>query len=139
MQFFIFYNFFIFYIFLHFYIVIIDSIANIASDLMDTSHHTSLFNYLSSLHSEFKDPTSSARLKWLYGTTEDHEQGEKDEYTQQLTVNFWRTVILDCNLIGHLGSQHYCLAVDIEKVGDAFYRPDLGKTTALDYILVMVQ
>ncbi|CAO3595996.1 unnamed protein product [Absidia cylindrospora] len=103
---------------------------------MDTSHDTSLFIHLSRLHSEFKDPASSSGLKWLYGSTEENNtQDDEDEYTQQLNISFWRTTILNCNLKGHLGSQHYCLAVDIEKVGDAFYRPDLGKATALDSIL----
>lgn len=106
---------------------------------MDTIQPTiPLYDYLVRIYSEFKNPDSSARLLWLYNETINKEgDGTDDEYIDQLHHSFWRTVLLECNLKGRIGSPNYCLAADLGKLEDALTRPDLGKPVSLSPVVVI--
>jgi hypothetical protein len=109
---------------------------------MDTIQPTiPLYDYLVRIHSEFLNPDSSTRLLWLYNGAINNENNDNDgndnEYSDQLHHSFWRTVVLECNLKGHIGSPNYCLAADLGQLEDALTRPDLGKPVSLSHVVVI--
>lgn len=51
-------------------------------------------------------------------------------------VNYWRAVILDCNLHGYLTTKDFSCFIDKNELADLFYRPKKGKPLSLDNVVV---
>jgi hypothetical protein len=93
-----------------------------------------LQDHLSSQYVDFDQDITTDRLHSLY--SDFYKLKVFNPYGYDANVNYWRTVILDCNLHGYLTSRDYCCFIDKDEITDLFYRPNKGKPLGLNHVIV---
>ncbi|CEP15970.1 hypothetical protein [Parasitella parasitica] len=98
-----------------------------------TERISRLQDYLASQYVDFDRKKTTDRLLSLY--SDFSKLKILNNYGYDANVNYWRAVILDCNLHGYLTSKYYGCFIDKNELGDLFHRPGKGKPLSLDYVL----
>jgi hypothetical protein len=93
-----------------------------------------LQDHLASQYVDFDQENTTDRLLSLY--SDFSKLKILNPYGYDANVNYWRAVILDCNLHGYLTTKDYCCFIDKNEISDLFYRPQKGKPLSLDYVIV---
>lgn len=99
-----------------------------------TERITRLQDHLSSQYVDFDRETTTDRLQSLY--SDFSKLKILNPYGYDANVNYWRAVILDCNLHGYLTTKEYSCFIDKDELADLFYRPKKGKPLSLSHVVV---
>ncbi|KAI7901214.1 uncharacterized protein BX663DRAFT_515290 [Cokeromyces recurvatus] len=92
-----------------------------------------LQDYLSSQYVDFDQEKTTDRLLSLY--SDFSKLKILNPYGYDANVNYWRAVILDCNLHGYLSAHESACLLDQQELGELFYRPKKGKSLSLDIVI----
>ncbi|KAL7320645.1 hypothetical protein PS15m_000511 [Mucor circinelloides] len=98
-----------------------------------TGRITRLQDHLSSQYVDFDRETTTDRLLSLY--SDFSKLKILNPYGYDANVNYWRAVILDCNLHGYLTTKDYSCFIDKDELADLFYRPQKGKPLSLNHVI----
>lgn len=101
-----------------------------------TGRITRLQDHLSSQYVDFDRETTTDRLLSLY--SDFSKLKILNPYGYDANVNYWRAVILDCNLHGYLTTKDYSCFIDKDELADLFYRPQKGKPLSLNHVIVSI-
>lgn len=93
-----------------------------------------LQDHLSSQYVDFDRDITTDRLHSLY--SDFYKLKVLNPYGYNANVNYWRAVILDCNLHGYLTSREYRCFINKDEITDLFYRLNKGKPLGLDHVIV---
>ncbi|KAG0186688.1 hypothetical protein DFQ28_007422 [Apophysomyces sp. BC1034] len=97
------------------------------------STHSPLHQYLASQYVDFDLDNPTKRLHSLY--SDFSKLKLLNPYGYECNVSYWRTVILDSNARGYLGSSEHYLAIDSSELGDKLERTGMGKPLSIDSVL----
>ncbi|KAG0180386.1 hypothetical protein DFQ29_000781, partial [Apophysomyces sp. BC1021] len=101
---------------------------------MAVHKHSKLRTYLTTHYPDFSiEKKHTPRLHSLYSDFSNLAFVNKIGY--DANVNYWRSIILDCNMRGYLRCPTYTLAIDADTVTESFQLPKLGKPLALECVL----
>ncbi|KAI8388382.1 Snf7-domain-containing protein [Radiomyces spectabilis] len=100
---------------------------------MAIKRNSKLLSYLSVQYPDFSLTDPAPRLNSLY--SDFSKLRTLNRYAYDANKRYWRSVILDCNAHGCLGSGDYNLVVDRSIMAEQFLRPITGKPLALDCVL----
>ncbi|KAF7730977.1 hypothetical protein EC973_001023 [Apophysomyces ossiformis] len=101
------------------------------------STHSPLHHYLSSQYVDFDLEKPTDRLRSLY--SDFSKLKLINSYGYESNVSYWRTVILDSNAHGYLGTSEYCLAFDANELPDSLERVGMGKPLSIDTVISSMQ
>lgn len=93
-----------------------------------------LQDHLSCQYVDFDQETTTDRLNSLYSSFSNMKL--LNPYGYDANVNYWRAVILDCNLQGYLTTKDHMCYIDTNELPDLFYRPKKGKPLSLNCVIV---
>lgn len=93
-----------------------------------------LQEYLSSQYVDFDLKVTTDRLQSLY--SDFSKLKTLNPYGYEANVNYWRAVILNCNLHGYLTTKEYSCFIDRSEISELFYRPGKGMPLCLDHVMV---
>ncbi|KAF7731602.1 hypothetical protein EC973_009366 [Apophysomyces ossiformis] len=102
---------------------------------MAVRKHSKLLTYLSTQYAEFNLQKPSLRLQSLYSDFSNLAPINTIGY--DANMNYWRTVILDCNMRGLLRDPEYALAIGPDTIAYSFQLPKYGKPLALECVLIV--
>jgi hypothetical protein len=99
-----------------------------------TKRTKQLKEYLSSRFVDFDSQSTTDRLHSLY--SDFSNLNILNPYAYESNIKYWRDVILDCNMHGHLNTgEEYCM-INVEELPDLFYRVQKGKPLSLNSVTV---
>lgn len=93
-----------------------------------------LQQYLSSQYVDFDLKFTTDRLRSLY--SDFSKLKTLNPYGHEANVNYWRAVILNCNLHGYLTTKEYSCFIDRNEISELFYRPSKGTPLCLNHVMV---
>jgi hypothetical protein len=93
-----------------------------------------LQKYLSFQYVDFDQEITTDRLLSLY--SDFSKLKTLNSYGYEANVNYWRAVILDCNLQGYLNTKDYSCFIDRNEISELFYRRKKGKPLSLNCVIV---
>lgn len=92
-----------------------------------------LHTYLAAHYVDFDLHNPTKRLNSLY--SDFSKLALLNQYGYDANINYWRSIILDCNSHGLLGSADYRLALDAKELANQFLMPGIGTPLSLDCVL----
>lgn len=92
-----------------------------------------LQDHLSSQYVDFDQHNTTDRLRSLF--SDFSKLKILNPYGYNANVNYWRAVILDCNLHGYLSTKDYSCFIDKNEISELFYRPGTGKPLSLNNVI----
>lgn len=95
-----------------------------------------LQDHLSSQYVDFDQHDTTDRLRSLY--SDFSKLKILNPYGYNANVNYWRAVVLDCNLHGYLSSKDYSCFIDKNEISELFHRPGTGKPLSLNNVIVSI-
>lgn len=93
-----------------------------------------LREYLSFQYVDFDQEINTDRLMSLY--SDFSKLKTLNPYGYEANVNYWRAVILDCNLHGYLHTKDYRCFIDQNEIAELFYRREKGAPLSLNCVIV---
>ncbi|KAI7852395.1 Snf7-domain-containing protein [Circinella umbellata] len=100
---------------------------------MASKRNSRLQAYLSCQYIDFDLNNPTKRLTSLY--SDFSKLAILNQYGYDANVSYWKSLILDCNMQGLLGSNNYRLVFNANELPDQFLRPGIGKPLALDSVV----
>ncbi|KAI8975343.1 hypothetical protein BDF20DRAFT_878067 [Mycotypha africana] len=98
-----------------------------------TERRQRLQHYLSLQYVDFDQAMTTDRLKSLY--SDFSKLKLLNPYGYVANINYWKAVMLDCNLHGFLSTTENSCFIDSNELAELFYRPKMGKPLSMDNVV----
>ncbi|KAI9031845.1 Snf7-domain-containing protein [Phycomyces nitens] len=100
---------------------------------MAVKRTSKLHAYLAEQYAEFGSDSLQPRLSSLF--SDFSKLAMLNKYGYDANIGYWRSVILDCNRQGYLGSTDHAIVIDAASLSETFQRPGMGRPLALGHVV----